>query len=129
MDFPVVERLIDAINAHDLDALTATFADDFTSTWPAHPARSFSSPQQVRRNWATVFTQFPEIRVSVTGSAGSADEFWGEFHYARPCAADLRGVTSWPAGPVSPRSTSDAWNRAAAGRRRTSSTHRRRPCG
>jgi hypothetical protein len=92
MDFPVVERLIDAINAHDLDALTATFADDFTCTWPAHPARSFSSPQQVRRNWEAVFTQFPEIRVSVTGSAGSADEFWGEFHYARPGAADLRGV-------------------------------------
>jgi hypothetical protein len=92
MDFPVVARLIDAINAHDLDALTAAFADDFTCAWPAHPARAFSGPQQVRRNWAGVFAQFPDIHVSVTGSAGSADEFWGEFRYVRPGAADMRGV-------------------------------------
>jgi hypothetical protein len=92
MEFPVVKRLIEAINSHDLDALVATFAHDFTCEWPAHPARSFAGPDQVRRNWAAVFAQFPEIHVSVTGSAGSADEFWGEFHYARPGAVDLRGV-------------------------------------
>jgi ketosteroid isomerase-like protein len=92
MEFPVVKRLIEAINAHDLDALTATFADDFTSTWPAHPARSFDTPEQVHRNWGFVFARFPEIRISVTGSAVTADEFWGEFHYVRPGAADMRGV-------------------------------------
>lgn len=87
-----MKRLIEAINSHDLDALVATFADDFTSTWPAHPARSFDGPAQVRRNWAFVFAQFPEIHISVTGSAVSADEFWGEFHYHRPGTADMRGV-------------------------------------
>jgi hypothetical protein len=92
MEFPAVTRLIDAINAHDLDALTATFADDFTSAWPAHPARSFAGPEQVRRNWEAVFTQFPQIHISVTSSVVSADEFWGEFHYVRPGASDLRGV-------------------------------------
>ena len=92
MEFPVVKRLIEAINSHDLDALTATFAADFTSVWPAHPARSFGSPAQVRRNWESVFAQFPEIRISVTGSVVSGDEFWGEFHYVRPGTADLRGV-------------------------------------
>lgn len=92
MEFPVVKRLIEAVNSHDLDALVATFADDFTSVWPAHPARSFDSPAQVRRNWAFIFAQFPEIQISVTGSVVSADEFWGEFHYLRPGAADMRGV-------------------------------------
>ncbi|WP_425583447.1 nuclear transport factor 2 family protein [Streptosporangium oxazolinicum] len=48
--FPVVNRLIEAINAHDLDALTATFAHDYTSAWPAHPARSFNGPENVREN-------------------------------------------------------------------------------
>jgi hypothetical protein len=92
MEFPVVERLVEAINAHDLDALTATFADEFSSLWPAHPARSFSTPEQVRRNWEFVFAQFPQVHISVTNSVTSADEFWGEFHYLRPGAADLRGV-------------------------------------
>ncbi|GAB2629394.1 hypothetical protein Aab01nite_43350 [Paractinoplanes abujensis] len=90
--FPVVQRLIDAVNAHDLDALTATFAEDFTSSWPAHPARSFDGPGPVRKNWEFIFAQFPDIRIAVTGSAVSADEFWGEFHYVRPGAADMRGV-------------------------------------
>jgi len=92
MEFPVVRRLIDAINSHDLDALAATFAADFTCAWPAHPARSFTGPERVRQNWAGVFAQFPDIRIAVTGSAVSGDEFWGEFHYLRPGAADLRGV-------------------------------------
>ncbi|WP_249998483.1 nuclear transport factor 2 family protein [Actinoplanes sp. M2I2] len=92
MEFPVVRRLIDAINAHDLDALTATFAEDFSSLWPAHPARSFDTPEQVRRNWEFILTQFPEIRISVTNSVVSGDEFWGEFHYVRPGTADMRGV-------------------------------------
>ncbi|MEV6633729.1 nuclear transport factor 2 family protein [Actinoplanes sp. NPDC051470] len=92
MDFPVVQRLIDAINAHDLDALVATFAEDFTCTWPAHPARSFDTPDQVRRNWASIFERFPEVDISVTRSVVSADEFWGEFHYVLPGAADMRGV-------------------------------------
>ncbi|WP_433728785.1 nuclear transport factor 2 family protein [Actinoplanes sp. CA-051413] len=87
MDFPVVERLIDAINAHDLDALTATFADDFTSTWPAHPARSFSSPQQVRRNWEAVFTQFPELRDRAARTA-------------RACLSGVRRHTALPAPPA-----------------------------
>ena len=91
-ELPVVQRLIDAVNSHDLDALVATFARDFTSTWPAHPARSFNSPEQVRQNWAFIFAQFPEIHISVIRSVVSADEFWGEFHYLRPGAADMRGV-------------------------------------
>jgi len=92
MEFPVVKRLIEAINSHDLDALTANFAEDFTCAWPAHPARSFRTPDQVRRNWAAVFAQFPRIQMSVTSSVVSGDEFWGEFHYVRPGAADMRGV-------------------------------------
>lgn len=92
MTFPVVDRLVAAINAHDLDAVAATFAPDFTSEWPAHPTRSFDGADKVRQNWQFIFAQFPQIQISVTASVESADEFWGEFHYLRPGAADMRGV-------------------------------------
>ena len=46
----------------------------------------------MRGNWEAVFARFPEIHIAVTGSAVAGDEFWGEFHYVRPGAADLRGV-------------------------------------
>jgi ketosteroid isomerase-like protein len=52
---PVVDRMTDAINRHDLDALTACFAPVYASTFPAHPARSFTGRDQVRRNWETIF--------------------------------------------------------------------------
>jgi hypothetical protein len=92
MDIPVIKRLIGAINSHDLDALVSNFADDVVSEWPAHPARSLRGADQVRRNWAFIFAQFPDIHVEVTASAVAGDEFWGEFHYVRPGAADMRGV-------------------------------------
>jgi len=92
MEFPVVERLIDAINRHDLDAMVGCFAEDMTGVWPAHPARSHVGAHIERRNWAAVFERFPRISVSVTASVASGDEFWGEWHYRRPGAPDLRGV-------------------------------------
>lgn len=88
----MIKQLIDAINAHDLDAVVRTFADDVVSGWPAHPARSVHGADAVRRNWAMIFARFPDIHIEVTASAVAGDDFWGEFHYVRPGAADMRGV-------------------------------------
>jgi hypothetical protein len=37
----VLERLREAINRHDLDALAACFEPDYHSAFPAHPDRTF----------------------------------------------------------------------------------------
>ena len=37
----VLQRLLVALNAHDLDALVACFADDYVNETPAHPRRGF----------------------------------------------------------------------------------------
>lgn len=92
MEFPVITRLLGAINAHDLDALVAAFADDVVSEWPAHPARSLRGADHVRRNWGFILARFPDIHVEVTASAVAGDEFWSEWHYVRPGAPDMRGV-------------------------------------
>ena len=92
MESPVIKRLIGAINTHDLDAMVSNFADDVACEWPAHPVQSFRGADNVRRNWAAIFARFPEISIEVTASATVGDEFWGEFHYVRPGAADMRGV-------------------------------------
>ncbi|MFI2362846.1 nuclear transport factor 2 family protein [Promicromonospora sp. NPDC019610] len=92
MSNPVVERLIDALNNHDLDAVSACFGPDFFSEWPAHPGRDFQGPKQVRRNWETIFTMSPEITVAMTNAVEVGDEVWGEWHYTRAAGQDLRGV-------------------------------------
>ena len=65
----VVDRLVAATNAHDLDALVACFAEDYVLATPAHPARGFTGREQVRRNRATIFGAVPHLACSVLARA------------------------------------------------------------
>ena len=46
----VLDKLVDATNAHDVEAVTACFAADYVNETPVHPSRSFRGNAQVRRN-------------------------------------------------------------------------------
>lgn len=92
MSNAVVERLISALNNHDLDAVESSFGPDFVGEWPAHPARDVHGPEQVRRNWEMIFRQSPEITIEMTNSVEVGDEVWGEWHYTKAAGQDLRGV-------------------------------------
>ncbi len=61
----VVTKLLAAVNAHDLDALSDCFATDFVNETPAHPSRSFTGGAQVRRNWSAIFAGVPDLRAEV----------------------------------------------------------------
>lgn len=75
----VVERLVDATNAHDLDAVVACFHEDYVNETPAHPRRGFRGAEQVRQNWTAIFAGIPDISVGVTASARQGDEVWSEW--------------------------------------------------
>src|ERR1700712_2901890 len=47
----VLERLLRAVNDHDLEALVSCFAEDYANETPVHPQRGFRGNDQVRRNW------------------------------------------------------------------------------
>ncbi len=93
----VIERLGDAINQHDLDALAACFAPDYASEFPAHPDRAFRGHAQMRKNWAQIFGGVPDIAATLLRSAAAGDTAWGEWDW-RGTRADgapfaMRGVT------------------------------------
>jgi ketosteroid isomerase-like protein len=75
----VVDRLRDAVDAHDLDALTACFAPDYANETPVHPARGFRGAEQVRRNWEQLFAAIPDLTGSVTDRAVAGDTVWTEW--------------------------------------------------
>jgi hypothetical protein len=58
----LVERLRDATNSHDPDAVAACFTPDYHSETPLHPARSFTGRDRVRRNQEKIFTFVPASR-------------------------------------------------------------------
>ena len=65
----IMNRLLSAMNAHDLDAFVACFATDYESQQPAHPGRSFRGSDQVRKNWAGVFAGVPDFTAELVLSA------------------------------------------------------------
>lgn len=67
----MMERLRSAMNAHDLDGFVACFAPDYDSRQPAHPGRSFQGNEQVRRNWAGVFSGIPDFSAELVLSAAT----------------------------------------------------------
>ena len=91
-----LDRLISALNGHDLEAMVACFADDYVNHTPAHPARGFVGREQVRRNWAQIFAGVPDVRASLTRTAVDGTTVWSEWELAGTRADStaflLRGV-------------------------------------
>jgi ketosteroid isomerase-like protein len=95
--FAVVERLRDAMNEHDLEALVDVFDPDFVSETPAHPQRTFRGADQVRRNWEQIFAGVPDLHADLLDAAVEGDTVWSEWdwHGTRHDGSThrMRGVT------------------------------------
>ncbi len=76
----VFERLMQALNRHDLEGMVGCFADDFRSEQPLHPERAFTGPAGVRKNWSFFFSMVPDIRVEVLRQAVDGETLWAEVH-------------------------------------------------
>ncbi len=92
----VIERLRDAQNAHDLEAMLACFHADYRSEQPAHPARAFQGIDQVRANWSALLAGIPDFHAEILRSAVDDDTVFVEIHWTGTKAdgtpLDERGV-------------------------------------
>jgi ketosteroid isomerase-like protein len=77
----LLTRLELATNTRDLDAVVACFAPDYRNDTPAHPERSFTGREQVRRNWEQIFAAIPDLNTKVLRSAVNGDEAWTEWEH------------------------------------------------
>jgi ketosteroid isomerase-like protein len=75
----VVRQLEAAINAHDLEAMVALFADDYVNEWPAHPQRGFRGNDQVRHNWSQIFAGVPDLQARLPRMTVDGDTVWAEW--------------------------------------------------
>ena len=75
----IVERLCQATNDHDLEALTSCFALDYRNETPVHPARGFQGRAQVRRNWEQIFAFVPDVHAEVIRRAVDGEIAWTEW--------------------------------------------------
>jgi len=94
----VLDTMLVAFNAHDLETFVGLFAPDYRSEQPAHPDRAFTGSDQVRENWAGVFSGVPDFRAELIVSATTADGVdIAEWHWTGThtdgTAFEMRGVT------------------------------------
>jgi ketosteroid isomerase-like protein len=77
----LVTRLHAAMNAHDIEAFVACFAEDYDSVQPAHPDRAFRGREQVRANWSAVFGGVPDFRAELVRLHAAGDTAWSEWRW------------------------------------------------
>jgi ketosteroid isomerase-like protein len=92
----VVERLRDAMNAHDIEAFLDCFLEDYESEQPVHPERAFSGREQVRENWSAVFAGVPDFSARLVSATAAGDTVWSEWRWqgtqAGGAPLDMAGV-------------------------------------
>jgi ketosteroid isomerase-like protein len=93
----VFERMIQALNRHDLETMVACYAPDYRSEQPFYPERNFVGPAGVRKNWSFFFTTMPDYQVEVLNEVVEGDTVWAELHFHGTLAdgtkQSTRGVT------------------------------------
>ena len=75
----ILQRLLAAMNAHDLEAMVSCFADDYLNETPIHPLRGFQGNEQVRKNYTQIFANVPDLHARVLRSAVDGDTLWTEW--------------------------------------------------
>ena len=93
----VIDRLVVAMNAHDLDAAAGFFHEDYRSEQPTHPGRVFVGRAQMRANWEAIFAGVPDFHAEICRSVRDGDATWTEWRWSGTRsdgqAFAMRGVT------------------------------------
>ena len=78
----VIDRLVAAMNAHDLHAAAGFFHEDYRSEQPAHPGRSFTGRAQMRANWEAMFAGVPDFHAEIRQSVQDGNTTWAEWRWS-----------------------------------------------
>jgi len=92
----VVQRLLRALNEHNVEGVVACFTEDYVNETPVHPQRGFLGNQQVRRNWTQIFAGVPDLCAELPRLTIDGDTAWTEWEMsgtrAHGLAFLMRGV-------------------------------------
>lgn len=77
----IVDRLVAAMNAHDLEGAAALFHPQYRSEQPVHPGRSFTGRAQMHANWQAMFAGIPDFHAEILRSADDGNTTWSEWRW------------------------------------------------
>ncbi len=88
----VIQRMLQALNDHDIEVFLGCFAPDYQSEQPAHPNRGFGGKEQVRKNWSGMFASYPDFEAMLLRHTTDAGVVWGEWQW-NATGLNMAGVT------------------------------------
>ncbi|MHB9287431.1 nuclear transport factor 2 family protein [Halobacteriales archaeon Cl-PHB] len=92
----VIEHVVAAQNAHDVDGMLEWFDPDYRTQTPAHPERDFVGTDTVRDTWETVFRTTPDFEVTLLETVEDGGTVWAELRFSGTqvdgTPVDYRGV-------------------------------------
>jgi ketosteroid isomerase-like protein len=86
----VIDRLVSAINRHDLDGIVEVCHPDIRGEMPAHPARNYVGEDMMRANWAMIFELVPDLEAELTRCSVDGELVWAEWCWSGTEADDSR---------------------------------------
>lgn len=93
----VIDKLLAALNAHDVEAAAALIHENYRSEQPAHPGRAFVGRAQMHANWQAMLGGIPDFHAELIRSADDGNMTWSEWSWTgtRTDGQDfqVRGVT------------------------------------
>jgi ketosteroid isomerase-like protein len=75
----VASRWTQAVTAHDLEAAVGCFAPDYRDEAPARRGESVQGQGKVRKDFAALFQDIPDLRADLIGSVRDGDTVWMEW--------------------------------------------------
>lgn len=90
----VVERMRQAMNAHDVEALAGCFAEHYRCEMPLHPSRGFVGRDRVRENWGGLFAHVPDLVARVLRCTQDGDLAWSEWEISGTTVSGARFTTA-----------------------------------
>jgi ketosteroid isomerase-like protein len=78
----VMERIRDAVNSRDMDALMACYAPDIRAEEPTLMDRDFRGSAQLRANWNEVLAGLPELTMDLLACVVDGDTVWAEWRWS-----------------------------------------------
>jgi uncharacterized protein (TIGR02246 family) len=87
----VVRRNVDAINAHDLDAIMATYTPDAELVWPG--GRRISGSAAIREHYENLMRAYADTRIDIEQQYVDGDVVVSEFRNTATHTAPLQLAT------------------------------------
>jgi ketosteroid isomerase-like protein len=93
----IIDRMLQALNDHDLEGAAGLIHENYRSEQPLHPQMAFVGRARMRANWEAMFAGIPDFKAELCRSVTDGDWTWSEWHWTGTSIEgkplDSRGVT------------------------------------